>query len=206
VSAGSKYKAPPRERRGLYSRRFGGRFAHFLGPALVVLGFLPASGIQANAPDSPRFGRDVAGRWGLGMLSPAVPLGLRYHFDNRMGAEAGVALRSRSQGGSSRTDFTLEGALFYALAPGDRTNLYLRPAAGFFSEQRADGTYSTVVLGVGLLFEVFLTPDFSVSATQGLSIDFVGPPPGHGPASDDRTDIALGGDRWPHLGFVYYLP
>ncbi len=120
--------------------------------------------------------------------------------------ETGIGLATRSTDGSSRTDFALEGALLYALAPGDRTNFYLRPSAGFLSEQRADGTYSTIVLGAGLLFEVFLTRDLSVSAAQRLSIDFVGPPPGDGPASDDRVTIMLRGERWPRLGFVYYLP
>lgn len=140
------------------------------------------------------------------MLSASVPIGIRYHFDHRMGAETGIGLVSRSADGSTQTDFVLEGALLYALAPGDRTNFYLRPSAGFLSEQRSDGTYSTVVLGAGLLFEVFLTRDLSVSAAQGLSINFVGPPPGNGSASDDQIGILLRGELWPRLGFVYYLP
>jgi hypothetical protein len=140
------------------------------------------------------------------MLSADIPIGVRHHFDHRIGAEIGIGLDSRSEDGSSLTDFALEGALLYALAPGDRTNLNLRPSAGFLSEERTDGTYSTIVLGVGVSFEVFLTRDLSVTAAQGVSIDFVGPPPDHGAASEDRLAVRLRGEPWPRLGFVYYLP
>jgi hypothetical protein len=140
------------------------------------------------------------------MLSADIPIAVRHHFDHRIGAEIGIGFKSCSEGDSSLTDFALEGALLYALAPGDRTNLYLRPSAGFLSEERTDGTYSTIVLGAGLLFEVFLTRDLSVTAAQGVSIDFVGPPPGHGSASEDRLAVRLRGEWWPRLGFVYYLP
>ena len=148
----------------------------------------------------------MARRWGIGMLSPTLPAGVRYHFDHRLGAEVGLRFGSRSVEGSSRNDFAFEGALLYVMAPGDRLNFYLRPAAGFLSEERGDGTYSTVVLSAGFLFEVFLTRDFSVSASQGLAVEFVGPPSGRDSASGNRTSFGLRGGTWPQLGFTYYLP
>ncbi len=178
----------------------------FLVSALA--GALLTSGTAAAAADPvssrPTFGWDVSGRPGLGFTTPEAPIGVRYLFNPRFGMDIGVGFSRDECDTATVNRLLLDGALLFALAPGDRLNLYLRPGARFSSEDvGSNGATTTVSFTLGLTAEVFVTRGFSVSAYQGIRADFVSPPPGRG---EDRTDASFDGAPWTAFGFRYYLP
>ena len=173
-------------------------------PALAALLLILATVVPSQPaaagerPAASGFGRNVSGRLGLGMLSPEAPIAVRYLFDPRLGMELGAGIGHREARG---TTVVLDGGLLLALAPGDRLNFYLRPGVRFRSVNASDeGATTTVSFTATLSFEVFMTRDFSVTAEQGLVMDFVSPPDGL-----DHTDFGTLGGPWTRLGFYYYL-
>ena len=193
-------EAPP-HRWGLGAFLRGIRVAAFLGLALG--GILAAAPVAAQAASGPLFGRDVTRRIGIGMVGSQTPLAVRYLVTPRTGFQVGMGLEHHEDAGG--TDVFLAGGGLLAMAPGDRVNFYLCPGVRFASEHGPAGTTTTVGLSLGFSFEVFVTRDFSVTASQRLSLDFVSPP-GDGENSRDRSVIFLSGGSWPRFGFFYYLP
>ncbi len=180
---------------GPAARAAGPRLFPALLAALLLAGASPA---RAGG-----FGHDVSRRLGVAMISPEVPLGVRYLFERRVGLELGLGLTARER---AHGDAHLDAGILIALAPGDRVNFYLRPGARFASMHPAGAPETTVELNLGFDFEVFVAPDFSVTASQGVALDFVSAGAISSSPSEDHREFNLFGGGWPHLGFVYYLP
>lgn len=173
--------------------------------AVIVLMVLLIGGAvtphSAVAAERPSFGQNVVGRLGIGMVSPQTPLGVRYFWTRKAGIEAGLGYTSASRGDRFK-GFVVDGGWLFALAPGDRTNVFLRPGVRFLSEDMGQGTVTTVQLNAALSFEVFLSGSFSITATTGLAFDFASPPPD----APDSVDFTTLGGPFAGLGFFFYLP
>ena len=169
-----------------------------VGGILLVLGLCGATE-PAAAMERSRFGQDVSGRWGIGMVSPEAPVGVRYFWTRRAGLEAGLGFRS----GEGQSRILIDGGWFLALAPGDRTNFFFRPGVRFRSDDGDEGTVTVVQLNAALAAEFFLSNAFSITTTLGVAVDFTSPPPGHG---GDSVDAGTFGGPFTGLGFFFYLP
>jgi len=167
---------------------------------LLIFLILPASGSALAEEEGPTFGRNVAGRVGIGVVAPEVPIGVRYCGTRRWGFEAGLGFVART-GADDLTRIILDGGGLIALAPGDRVNFYARPGARFTSENLNGKTTTTVQLNAAFSFEYFPFRDFSLTASTGLAVDFVSPPD-----SPDRTSFFVVGDTVTRVGFFFYLP
>ena len=145
--------------------------------------------------------KDMTGRIGLGFTTTQAPLGGIYWITDQIAVDAGFGMWAHDNGTDTNTNFTISGGVPYALVSGDRVNFYVRPGAIFKSIDLGDDTATEILLSGSLMFEVFVTDDFSVSASQGFGIDIMDPPEG-----DSTTDFGTLGNSWTNFGFFYYLP
>jgi hypothetical protein len=162
--------------------------------ALILSTIVP----PAWGADGTVMGQNVAGRVGLGMLSPETPIGVRYFWTRRFGFEIGVGL----QLGEHRPRYLFEAAGLVALAPGTRTNTYLRPGVRYITSELEVEPRTTVQFSLSAGIEHFLSGSFAVTAGAGVAVDFVSPESGAGDWIEGRTVAG----SWTQLGFLFYFP
>jgi len=161
---------------------------------LVLLLVLAA---PASAQEWAERGHNVSGRPAVRLAMADTPLGVRYFWQERYGADAAIGF---SLGTDSDTAVNLEGGFLYSLAPGERVNFFLRPGLGFQSAARDSLTLTTVSFSLSTELEFFATQDLSFSAGVGVSLASVS---GSG---DSTTRISTFRDLWGRAAVQYYLP
>ncbi len=143
------------------------------------------------------FAHDVTGRIGLGFVSSDAPIGGRYWLNEKLGLDAGIGFTSMDTGNDTNTTFVINAGLPIVLQRmNDRVNFYIRPGLEYTSLENG----STMDISGDLEFEVFVTDDFSVSASHGVAVMIVSPDQG-----DSRTNFGTRGANWTNFGFHYYL-
>lgn len=152
---------------------------------------------------------DVMGRLGLGFVTSDAPIGFRYHFSEKVGLDVGVGFDSNQVdvGGGEKerfTDFTVAGSLPINIQNvADRVNFNFLPGVMFMSLDQGDDTDTLIRVLAALEFEVFVTSDFSVGASQGIAIDLFSP---GADGAESTTDFSSFGRNVTEFGFHYYLP
>ena len=148
--------------------------------------------------------KDMTGRFGLGFVNSAAPVGGIYWLNEKVGINAGIGFVSEDQGEESATDFSIDfGVPFVIYNTSDRVNFYIRPGLLFQSLDAGEDTDTRMLLSGSLMFEVFVTDDFSVSAAHGLAVEIYSP---GAEGADSMTDFNTFGRNWTNFGFFYYLP
>jgi len=159
-------------------------------------------GLVASAASA----HDTAKRLGLGFNTTDSPLGFRYWLSPKLGLDVGFGIRvddNATPTGESTTDWSISGGLpINLLKVGDRVNMHFLPWVQYTSLDFGDETGSVFDIVAALEFEVFVTNDLSVSATQGVDFQMFSPP---GDA-DSETDISTFGANLTEFGVHYYLP
>jgi len=151
---------------------------------------------------SSAFAHDTTKRFGLGFVSSSSPIGFRYWFGPKLGLDVGFGISVDDQGSESFTDWSFSAGLPISLLKvGDRVNLHLLPWVQYTSVDLGTDTESVFDVVGALEMEVFVTNDFSLSASQGVDIQMTSPP---SPA-DSETDISTFGTSLTEFGFHYYL-
>jgi len=151
---------------------------------------------------SSAYAHDTAKRFGLGFVSSSSPIGFRYWFGPKLGLDVGVGFSVDDDGGDSFTDWSISAGLpINLLQVGDRVNMHLLPWVQYTSLDFGDETGSVVDLVAALEMEVFVTNDFSLSASMGVDFEMFSPPGD----VDSETDISSFGTSLTEFGFHYYL-
>jgi hypothetical protein len=151
---------------------------------------------------SSAFAHDVSKRFGLGFVSSSSPIGFRYWFGPKLGLDVGFGISVDDQGDETFTDFSFSAGLpINLLQVGDRVNLHLLPWVQYTSVDFGDETGTVFDIVGALEMEVFVTNDFSLSASQGVDFQMTSPPGD----VDSETDISTFGTSLTEFGFHYYL-
>ena len=146
---------------------------------------------------------DMAKRFGLGFNTSDSPIGGRYWFSPKVGLDIGFGVFVDDDGGESTTDWTISGGLpINIIDVGERVNFNFLPWVQYANLDFGDETGSLMTILAALEFELFVTKDFSVSASHGVGFDMYSPP-GDG---DSETDISTFGENVTQFGVHYYLP
>jgi hypothetical protein len=153
---------------------------------------------------------DTMGRFGLGFVSTDTPVGIRYWFSEKIALDAGIGVFSEDQGDSSTTDFSvLVGLPINIMNMGDRVNFNFFPALGYamFDVPDQSGLQSSQIdVIAGLEFEVFVTNDFSVSASHGVQFNIASYEDFGTTSVDSQTDWSTFGANITDFGLHYYFP
>lgn len=165
----------------------------------VLFLLLPAVAVAAT------YGRDkgknVVGFYGVGWSSADAPIGLRYLFDPRNGFDLGFGFRSDDTPGGRESEVVLEGAYLLALAPGERTNVFLRPGIRFANLSIRGDSSTRIGIDIAVDVEHFLADRVSVSARSGFRYDSLSAPD----RSSDRDTFRTIGDLLLEGGVHLYL-
>lgn len=153
--------------------------------------------------------KDVAKRIGLGFTTTSAPVGGRYFFSPKVGLDLGFGITSTQEefttGKETKTGWAVRAGLPIVIIPvGDRVNFLFNPSFQYMDPGAygdAESTTQMSILG-SLEFEVFVTGDFSVSASHGIGVDITSPP---GDA-ESTTNWGTFGENVTQFGFHYYLP
>ena len=146
--------------------------------------------------------KDMTGRFGLGFINNEAPVGGIYWLNAKVGINAGFGFESIDATPDALTNFAFDfGVPFVVYNTSDRVNFYLRPGLLFQSMDQGGGSDTQMDLTASLMFEVFVTDDFSVSAAHGFGVSIYSPDQG-----DSMTNFGTFGDNWTNFGFYYYLP
>jgi len=152
---------------------------------------------------------DTMGRFGLGFVSTDVPIGGRYWFSDKIGVDFGFGVSSTDLGDSSSTDFVFGAGLpINVMNMGDRVNMHLSPELKYqaFDVPEGSGLQSSEIdVLVVLEFEVFVTNDFSVSASHGLGFQIASYEDFGTQSVDSTTDWGSVGSNITDFGFHYYF-
>jgi hypothetical protein len=176
------------------------RIAGTLAAAVLFLGLAVPAEPAAVPLDTVERGVDTVGRWGVGYSTAEAPLGFRYQWSRRYGVDLGLGFRSSEASGGRETRVVLDGGFLYALAPGERVNVFARPGVQFRNLDQEDGSTTTIRLSGALDVEVFVTERMSLGARAGVRIQTTSPPEG-----PNRTDFGTRHDRFAEAGFHFYL-
>jgi hypothetical protein len=154
---------------------------------------------------------DMTGRIGLGFVHWDAPIGGRYWFSPKVGVDLnfGFDINEVDQGGgetASFTDWRIMGGLpINVQNMAERVHFNFLPAIQFATFDNGDGNDSDTEISIilALEFEVNVTPDFTVAASQGLAFDLFSP---GADGAESTTDISTFGLNVTEFGFHYYLP
>jgi hypothetical protein len=148
----------------------------------------------------------MAKRFGLGFVSTDTPIGGRYWFSQKVGLDVGFGISSNQVGTPKETftdyQFSL-GLPINLMSKGDRVNLNFLPMFTYSSVDLGTENDKYVDIRAALEFEVFVTKDLSLGASQGLLVTLYNPAD---PLADSHTDISLFGKNVTEFGVHYYLP
>jgi hypothetical protein len=146
----------------------------------------------------------------VGFHHVSAPLGIRWWFTDTqsMAFDIGIGFSSRDEGEDRETDFNLDLGLPILLKSWDRVHFLFRPGFGYTSYSRTFGDEvergSFISILAELEAEVFITEQFSVSASHGLGIFIDSPPEPEGQEFDSTTDFATIGNNITDIGFHLY--
>jgi len=154
---------------------------------------------------------DMTKRLGLGFVHWDAPVGGRYMFSEKVGLDVGLGLNVNGYDNGDGTTSNLTDWRVMVNVPinihrvADRVNFNFLPGVEYYNNDNGDaGDADTYIDIMGALeFEVFVTPDFSVSASHGILISLYSP---GDPNAENTTDISLFGNNVTEFGFHYYLP
>ena len=147
----------------------------------------------------------------IGFHHSSAPLGIRWWFNDSqsMAFDVGVGITSNDEGDDSETDFTFDLGLPMVLKAWNRAHFLFRP--GFMYESDAEVVAggevergSVISILAELEAEVFVTDNFSASASHGFGIFIVDDPVPDGVESDSRTDFGTFGNNITEIGFHLY--
>jgi hypothetical protein len=148
--------------------------------------------------------KDTTGRLGIGFTYSQTPVGARYWVNDKVGVDAGFGIKTRDDG--NLTDFAFSGGVPIVLMnDADRVNFLVRPGVLYTSTDTNTQDYSAatdLMLSATLEFEVFLTDDFSASASHGFAISIMDD---GSPNSSSTTDYGTFGNNLTEFGFHYYF-
>jgi len=169
--------------------------------ALVVL-FLFASQAFGDAQEH----SDIA----LGFHHSAAPLGARCWLNSNqsVGLDIGVGVSSNDTDGDSETDVTLDLGLPLLLKSWEKAHFLFRP--GFMYEIDAELLGNEIERGSVMSFlaeleaEVFITDNFSVSASNGIGVFVTDPPESDGEDIESTTNLSTFGNNITEIGFHLY--
>ena len=146
----------------------------------------------------------------VGFHHASAPIGIRWWFNDSqsMAFDVGVGITSNDTGDDSETDFTFDLGLPMVLKAWNRAHFLFRP--GFMYESDAEVLGGEVERGsiisilAELEAEVFVTDNFTVSASNGFGIFITDPPAPDEVESDSRTDFGTFGNNITEIGFHLY--
>jgi hypothetical protein len=146
----------------------------------------------------------------IGFHHSSAPIGIRWWFNDgqTMAFDVGFGVTANDQGDDTETDFTFDLGLPILLKSWDRVHFQFRP--GFVYESDAEVLLGEVERGsiISLLAEleaeVFITENFSVSASHGFGIFIVSPPEPEGIDYDSSTNFGTFGNNITDIGFHLY--
>ena len=170
-----------------------------LGFALVFLMVLFASPVFASATDH--------GNGAIGFHHSDAPIGIRWWFgtEQKMALDLGIGISSSDAGEDRLTDFALDAGLPILIKTWDRVHSIFRPGILYTSEAFVlageTDRGSTISIVGELEAEVFVTDNFSVSASHGLAIEINSPP---GENVDSSTNFGTFGVNLTEIGFHLY--
>jgi hypothetical protein len=151
---------------------------------------------------------DMAKRTALGFVDSSTPIGIRHWFGPKLGLDVGFGISSTQQETSPGTKTTYTnyqvsvGLPINLLSVGDRVNLHLLPMFEYRTiDQGTDNETQYDIIGA-LEFEVFVTKDLSVSASQGIAFTSSNPPG----TAESTADWSTFGSNITEFGVHYYLP
>lgn len=119
---------------------------------------------------------DRSGEFALGFNNNDAPVGLRYFFSEKVGADLGLGFESVDQGAESASSLFLEAGLTYVLYDYDSSFFFVRPAIAYsslddrvYGTGAADATWSVLELQLNLGAEVRLAERFGLTFQHGLA-------------------------------------
>ena len=146
----------------------------------------------------------------IGFHTTSAPIGLRWWFNENqsMAFDVAIGVTSNDTGDDSETDFTLDLGLPIVMKSWDRVHLLFRP--GFMYESDAEVVLGEVERGSNISIlaelegEVFITENFSASASHGFGIFITDPPVPDDVESESSTDWGTFGNNITDIGFHLY--
>jgi hypothetical protein len=145
----------------------------------------------------------AAGKWGVGYFRPEAPLGARFWFSPKVGADLGLGYLSSSQSGSPSTSkWTLD--LGVPINMGNSGNAYfqIRPGFDYTSDDNGVNTPTTMGLSASLAVEYFFTDNFSLQVADGIRWSSTDPDL---PGVNNISGFGTEGFGISNIGFHYYF-
>ena len=135
--------------------------------AIIALAGLLLAG-SANATDR-------TGEFALGFNSTDAPVGLRYFFSEKVGADLGLGFESTDLGAESASSLFVEAGVTYVLYDYDNSFFFVRPSLAYsslddrvYGTGSADATWTVIDFKVNLGAEVRLAERFGLTFQHGL--------------------------------------
>jgi hypothetical protein len=170
--------------------------------AITTLALVLALGSTATAADR-------EGEFALGFNTTDAPVGLRYFFSEKVGADLGLGFESTDLGAESATSMFLELGVSYILFDYDSSYFFVRPALGYaslddrvYGTGTADATWTRLDFELNLGAEVRLAERFGLTFQHGLRFTSTSLPDeivGDG-EEDSYTDFSTFGENVTEAG------
>jgi hypothetical protein len=118
---------------------------------------------------------DREGEFALGFNNTDAPVGLRYFFSEKVGADLGLGFESQDLGEESASSLFLEVGVSYILYDYNDSYFFVRPALAYaslddrvYGTGQADATWTVLDLKLNLGAEVRLAERFGLTFQHGL--------------------------------------
>ena len=157
----------------------------------------------------PALAVDRSGEFALGFNNTDAPVGLRYFFSEKVGADLGLGFESIDLGSESASSLFLEAGVSYIVFDYDDSYFFVRPAVAFSSlDDRVygtgseDATWSVIDLKLNLGAEVRLAERFGLTFQHGLMFTTTSLPDEIVPegGEDSLTDFSTFGENVTEAG------
>jgi hypothetical protein len=163
----------------------------------------------------PALAVDRSGEFALGFNNTDAPVGLRYFFSEKVGADLGLGFESTDLGSESASSLFLEAGVSYIVFDYDDAYFFVRPAVAFSSlDDRvygtgaaadvagADATWTVIDLKLNLGAEVRLAERFGLTFQHGLMFTTTSLPDEIVPdgGEDSYTDFSTFGENVTEAG------
>ncbi|MEZ4388265.1 MAG: hypothetical protein R3D98_11960 [Candidatus Krumholzibacteriia bacterium] len=169
--------------------------------AIVALAALLTAGTAAAT--------DRSGEFALGFNNTDAPVGLRYFFGEKVGADLGLGLESTDLGADSATSFFLEAGVTYVLYDYNSSYFFVRPAIAYsslddriYGTGSADARWTVIDVKLNLGAEVRLADRFGLTFQHGVRFTSTKLPDEVVPTGGDDsfTDISTFGENVTQAG------
>jgi len=118
---------------------------------------------------------DRKGEFALGFNTTDAPVGLRYFFSDKVGADLGLGFESKDLGAESASSFWLAAGVSYILFDYQSSYFFVRPAIEYaslddrvYGTGTADATWTRLDMRLNLGAEVRLAERFGLTFQHGL--------------------------------------